>query len=400
MKTSLFFTFLTVTLASNSWAAGGEEYDRIYDRTIEGKSLEQYFQAINGGWVNNLVPLRKALRKDRNYIVIHAQEPKSTMDLRTADHFRQSTLAGGILSLTNDSLGIGHTFVSWRCQTENGPVEGTVGMTGENDTQFKKMTDAGYGLSAFLAVWFDGHLQTPELMSLLWKEEKPVHSVAIEVSPEVCHNAARFVKKFLFHPDRPFETFGFIPDSEKFEGGGCGSFAVGVINQSGVFGRHPVTKGFWRNLRGNSDLFGWGLPHPEDADPWNFGYKGTRSVSLVKMFTSNWNGNGPNMRIMDPEMILLFFRTLYRATLDEVYAESAARGRHILNNKKLYPYRKYPSQELAQEIVIDSKFDPQAKAVVKSTKSWLNDLRSKGYKARSTFMGPSYKPAFTLILDR
>lgn len=280
------------------------------------------------------------------------------------------------------------------------PVEGSVGFTGELSHQFKQLTDAGHGLSAFLHTFDDGHLQTPELLDMEWDEPKPIHTLAVEVDSSVCRNAVGFVKKFLYADDRPFETFGFTPDPENFEGGGCGSFAISVLNQSKMFGNLPIISNFWRHLKANPDLFGYGDLHvPEDTVLYDFHKSGTKEVSLVKMFTSNWNGNGPEIRILDPEMVLLFMRTVYRMNIDDIYRESETRGKALMFGK-LYPYRKYPGTELSSEVIVDKNFDPQASAIVKNTRGWVNSLRAKGYRGHSTVIGSKSNPTISVIFDK
>ena len=177
-------------------------YEEIYDRTILGKSPAQIFSAINNGWGKNLASLRSALNPDASYLILHLQEPVDNYDFRSADQFRNSLMAKGITKMAQNTFGVGHFFLSWRCQKKE-MFEGTVGMTGELDNQFRKALDLGWGLSAFWAIFEDGHLQTPELLDYEFEDSGNIHTLAIEVEPEVCGRAIAFVKSFLFHPNKP-----------------------------------------------------------------------------------------------------------------------------------------------------------------------------------------------------
>ena len=379
-----------------------DEYEKAYDRTLLGVSLPQYFKSINSGWKKNLSPLRKALKPHASYLVLQTLEPRMPMDLRSAENFRRGATSIGLINLANDSLGIGHVFLSWRCQVKGQMLEGSVGMTGEIDKQFTTLSQRGFGMSSFLAVFSDGHLQNPDLLDLEFQEDLPVHTFAMEVEPEVCQNALGFVHKFLFHPSRPLEKFGLTPDPEKFEGGGCGSFAVSVLNQSKIFGDREIIPNFWRTIHTKKSLLGYGLPLPKDTIPYETGEPGVKKVSLVKLFASNWNGDDLSIRIMDPEMVLLFLKTAYRFGLDDIYRQSAKRGRELLHSDH-YKYRTFSLEwenGAPADIIFNKNFDPQAARLVKNSNAWLHEKRSLGYKASSIYVGLREKPSLAVIFDK
>ncbi len=407
-----------------------DNYEKIYNATIEGRSLEQYLAAINGGWGKNLSTLRSRLDPKRSYLVIHSQEPKEVFDLRSPDHFKRGLLSKGISNMAQSTFGIGHVFLSWRCQQEDGKVvEGTVGQTGELSNQFKEMLDAGWGLTTFVTNFTDGHLQTPALLDFEFEGEEPLHTLAIEVDPAVCSNAIGFVKKYLEHPSRPMENFGLQKDPTKFEGGGCGSFGVSALDQSQIFGKLPIAKNFWRHLRGRTSLFGYGkdLDLPEDSEPRKLGTrkyysdmkKGkTKKVSPARLFLfSDWNASsrdgGQPVNIMDPELLLLFFKTVYRSFHKDI-AGADGNLYYQLRKSPLYMPRISIENSIvavseAQEYaivkatgyrVIDGTFDPQARSTVRNTLAWVKKLKSEGYKARPAKVGVTKRAAVGVILDR
>lgn len=397
-----------ITFSDSAEAGSGkgivdrDDYEEIYDRTILGRSLTSYFQSINGGWGKNLSSLRKSLKPKSNYLIIQALEPRLPMDLRSPEHFKQSVMSIGLVNLGTNSIGIGHVYMSWRCNIDGQMREGSVGMTGENEGQFESLVDSGHGLGAFFAKFTDGHLQTPELLDLEFEEELPVHTFAVEVDSSTCRNAVSFVRNFLFHPTKPYTSFGFIQDPEKFQGGGCGSFGTAVMQKSGMFGGLPIAKDFWRTLSTNSNLYGYNLEAPEDTEPFNFGRKDSNSVSLVRLFASSWNGKGAPLRVMDPEMALLFLKTAYRMTLEDIYEQSAQKGRDFIKSPH-YQYRKYyggDDDSLSKETVFDRHFDAQASNVVQNTRVWMSSLRRKGYRGTATMVGKTERPMWAIVFHK
>lgn len=434
MKISLLLSVLALSAApsfakdgsanhNNGRTADGKPdyYQKIYDRTIEGKSLDQYFAAINGGWHKNLSAMRPHLKPDANYIVLHLQQPDDVFDFRSAENFKKGLMSKGLAHMAKNTMGIGHFFLSWRCQVNGAPVEGTVGMTGELDDQFKKSMDNGWGLTTFLGIFQDGHLQTPELLDFEFENYEPLHSLAIEVSPEVCGNAMSFVKTFLFKPNRPFENFGLGASPDKFEGGGCGSFAVTVLQHSGIFnGQQPIAPLFWRTLYGNPRLFGQGMELPSDTVmPTLPATKKTkRKVDKAMMFlTGNWNASSPAAGIpihfMDPEMALLFVKTTYRSFLDDIYRANGSLGVQ-LHNGPLYQYRMALQGEIRVDAAnqeqwsvisssqqpINERFDSQAAQVVAHTRAWNRALKANGYRAHPVLIGSGVRANVGVVLDR
>jgi hypothetical protein len=400
-----------------------DHYEKIYDATVKGRSPADYFAAINGGWDKNLSTLRPSLDPTRSYLVIHSQEPKDVFDLRSPDIFKRGLLSKGIKKMAQSTFGIGHVFLSWRCQLEGGKMaEGTVGQTGELSNQFKKMLDNGWGLTTFVTKFTDGHLQTPALLDFEFEGEEPLHTLAIEVDPEICANAMGFVKKFLEHPARPMENFGLQMDPVKFEGGGCGSFGVSVLDQSRIFGANRIIPNFWRHMAARTSLFGQGdLELPEDAEPASLRTENperTKKVSPFRLFLlSNWDASrrdgGQKVKIMDPELLLLFLKTVYRSFHKDL---AAADPRLFSELRRSQLYRPRISientivevSEAQQEAivrqtgsrVIDGTFDPQANTTVRQTLSWVKTLRRQGYQARPVRVGATKRAAVGVILDK
>jgi len=381
-----------------------DTYQKIYDATVEGKSLEEYFAAINGGWDRNLSTLRPRLDPARSYLVIHSQEPKEVFDIRSPNDFKRGMMSKGLAKLALSTFGIGHVFISWRCQQEAGVAEGTVGMTGELDNQFKKMLDSGWGLTTFVTNFTDGHLQTPALLDFEFEGEEPLHTLAIEVDPSVCGNAMGFVKKFLNHPSKPYENFGLQKDPVKFEGGGCGSFGMTVLDQSKIFGETKIIPNFWRHLAARTSLFGYGdLELPEDSSPKILRTDRTRKVSVAELFLlADWNASrrdgGQKVKIMDPELLLLFLKTVYRSFYQDLYASDRALFRE-LHGGALYQPRIAPSPD-GDARVINGTFDKQSNMTVRQTLAWVKRIKADGFRARAVRVGNGKHTNVGVVLDR
>lgn len=371
-------------------------YEKIYDATLGGKTGDAYFREMNVGWQTNIGQLRASLDPRKNYLVLHVIEPDFVYDLRTGEDFRSSLLAIGLPRLINSNVSVGHAFLSWRCQVPGGVAEGTTGFTGELDKQFTKMMRTGWGMTSFYSSFDDGHLQTPRLLDFEFNEGHPIHTVAIEVGEDVCHRTLGFVRAFVSHPSKPYENFGPNLDPLKFQGGGCGSFVVSTLQAGGLFGNLPIPQSTWRTLRANRRLFGYGLKVPEDAVPYRIRAEGRHTVSLVQLFLSNWNdhdGDGPAIRQQDPELYLLFLKTLYRLNAQELAASpqwAEFRGRTEFRMRQVKIHH--------EMVTYSGSFDEKTAEVVRLTQRWMDGLKQQGYHARMGRIGQGRYDA--IILDR
>jgi hypothetical protein len=397
MKAVLLVLLLSLNapLVHSAAPAGPDEYEKTFDTTVKGKSLEEYYAEINSGWQPALLRLKKSLRPDRSYMVLHVIEPGPVFDQRSGNDLRRSMLSGkGLVKLLEQPLSIGHVFVSWRCKVGNEFVEGTTGQTGEFDRQAFKMMLKGWGIAPMFSWYSDGHLQTPRLLNQEFDDARAMHNLAVEVSEDVCQGAMQFVQDYLFHENQPHKRFGLIMDPGKFEGGGCGSFGVALLDKSGFFGRHDLRPLLWRQLRANPKLFGYGLDEvPAHTHVFQLRNTGSSGATIARMFLRNWNdetGTGPLLKQQDPEMLLLFLKTIYRLNypaLTEEFVET-----------REYKERSYVTR--LKRVTINAEFDEQAANLVQATKGWMKDLREEGYRARLGKIGRPDRPYTAIILDR
>ena len=414
MATSLV---LTSTFFKNEVRASNDEpsAEEMKMREITKKaSPEELVKLLNSGWTDDYNQAKKALNPEKSYIVLHAWDPGSVMDLRTADGFRASLHNLGLLNI--EKVEIGHTWVAWRCQTASGIVEGAAAQTGEHSKQVATMLKGGWGLAAFKSNFVDGFLQYPKLLKKAELEEgvETLHSLFVEVDDSVCAKAMSFVEEYAHHPKNPRVNFGLEPDPKKFEGGGCGSFGVSVAQVAGLFGSEKIADSFWRKVKAKSSLFGFGLQPTVFTKPYVLpGATGVRKVPLMVGFNpfggsvlfSSWNGtaaNDPTLNIMDPELLVLFMRKIYHMKYGELRSSDPEFGKKFFNSnaKNLYSYRKF-SQEggafeegleqkkwriskggIPNQVIVDKTYDPQAERVFNSTERWVssNKFRAKFVK--------------------
>jgi|GEM_PF-1500573 len=384
-------------------SARGEARQKEIVEFIRKAPGSKVVEVLNSGWSSDYTKVRSKLKKGSSYVLLHAWDPGWVMDIRSANGFWSSISNYGLLNLKE--FDIGHTWVGWRCSTPEGVIEGAAGQTGELDSQIMTMLKSGWGLASLKSTFTDGHIQPPELLSLaeLYEGSEGLHTLFVEVDSSVCMNAVKFVEKYATHPSKPFKNFGLEPDPIKLQGGGCGSFGISVAQVAGVFGNLSVSSHFWRTLTANPKLFGYGRPLPKETTPFLIKGAGTgsKNVPMLDVLISPWSSfeaGVPSLRIMDPEMMLLFLRTIYRDKMNELRASVGPELKDFFNSNNLSGNPMFRAREIKgghsweskemrdwrlsnggreDSIVINKSYDPQAKKVVETTTQWLKTSRFK-----------------------
>jgi hypothetical protein len=398
------FTLFALLLSVSAHAA----YDRFVPsdyvpRLLQG-GPEAYFQEINSGWNEaQYSSLRRKFKPGRSYIVLHNRLPNTTLDLRTPNGFRESVFRLGLINLKK--LDQGHVMIGWSCEIGGERLEGNTGITGEQTNQQMAMANAGWGVTGIFSIFKDGHLQTPKLVSSVVRQavtkQQRITTLAVEVEPAQCARMLTFIKRFLTHPNQPFKRFGLNANPLKFEGGGCGSFGASALYTSGAL---PVGESVWRELAVNKKAFGFGIPNPSpEIEPFRVPHEpgeSNRINALRGLLVKSWNPsseeNTVRARIMDPELLFLFQQTVMRASLDDVYRDSLELGRALIKSPHVKPrllkedkfgWSGGGRMSLA-ETPVNERFDDRAALVVRGARAWLQDLRTKGYRASGfTFNG-------------
>lgn len=390
MRFNIAFVCALAFVAQSAFAASIPELEK----EARASSPAKLEKILNSGWGASMREARRALKPGKSYLALHSTEPGMIMDIRSPDAFRDTIVSQALMGEDD----IGHVWVSWRCQTSKGPIEGAAGQTGNFDDQFMELLKKGWGLAAFKAHFLDGYVETPALIEAVeFKWTAPFHTLMVEVDDAVCGRAMKFVRDYVHHPNKPHLRYGLEGNPFTFEGGGCGSFGLAVAEVAGLYGQHKVSESFWRPLVANHELFGFGLAHPRDVVPFNLVKEGKKSVSLTRVLSENWNGTDPardpQLTVMDPEMLLLSMKTIYRMKEREIRASGGERLRKLFEAKgpgNLWNYRATLNEVPA---VIDPFFDVLAARTVQATTAWMND---NGFSPRVVWLGKN--PA--VILDK
>jgi hypothetical protein len=353
----------------------------------------QYLAEINSGWPRELYgDLLSKLRPGASYVVIHNRLPWLPIDLRSPQNFKLSLLSGKIADIK--AMDLGHVQIGWHCSLQSGTREGVTGFTGELNGQALGMELAGWGFGALFSIYDDGHLQTPVMVKnvMAAKSDHQFATLAVEVSAADCDAISSFVAAYVNRADKPYMHFSLNADPGKFEGAGCGSFAVTAASRAPVFG--AMFGKFWRRLSVNTDLLGYGitkvLPY---VSPYEVPHdRGDRHVvNAAEIFGEDWNKNpGPSLRVMDPELFYLFQATVFQGALPALTRDDPA-GAARLHASPFVRYRsvlptvfRRPGERGAgsRPVLIDAAFDPHARDVIDAANSWLEGLEREGFTPR------------------
>jgi hypothetical protein len=358
------------------------------------------FSKLNSGWPANLAPIYNRLPQDRSFLISISRTPYSQMDLRSAESLRKSLRA-----TPNEYLSdIGHNTYGWICSNIEGQRKiGFTSHTGELSNQIRSMVQYGWGLTPFITTFTDGMLRDPKendkitLAPFINSPEQRLFALVVEVSDQECESAYRFTEKFSkIDPQTgrfPGQYFGLALDPYKFEGGGCGSTTVAALDQANFFG--DASPYFWRDIKLAKRHFGFPkksysipnalIPAPIEA-PW---HSKNRNVPIAFLTMQDWSSeeNSFNLRLIDPEMMFLFYRTLMQEKIKQdlemetTNIEQAQKINSSLERSMTHYHavQYKDSDPKYTKHLIDENFDPIAAAVVKSAKQWYQDKVDNDY---------------------
>lgn len=353
--------------------------------------LSGIYQPLSGP----LAEMKRNLRQDRNYIIwahVPAQHP---MDLRSAEMFRRWALGTPITQMS-----ISHNMVAFRCRNPDGKfVEGATGMTGASQLQEVKALLKGHGLGVFFGTFTDGHLNPQaEVGEYINKnlQKRGVIFAGFEVSEQQCGDMQNFLVQFVNHPRKPYERFNTIGDPEKFEGGGCVTFARTLLKKAGILG--PVLPQMYRDFSIARFMVGGNLKPSPDFEPmptpWLNGKK--RSISLNLFWTTPWEVEPSSMpgrlylRQIDPEKMVYTLRQMAGVYLANAPAGERERNSRWLAagplktrvvtsaNNLIDPGGQYDWSRYT----INDAFDSSFREIGASARAWFQSQVKSGYKIR------------------
>jgi hypothetical protein len=358
---------------------------------------QSWFTQDNKDWGTTLRPLQEQLNKNKNFLLVIAFTPAQPFDMRSADHLR------GSMEYSNWSLAISHIAIGWQCHNDQGQVYRYItGQSGEHEDQTKHMVLSGWGLTPFLSVFTDGNLETPaefdakRMPKYIRNQSGPPANkneldqqffpMVVELSQQECSDMVHFFHDYSTLPQKPYKNFGLVVDPEKFEGGGCGSFAVAMIRASHVM--NMLLPDLKRTLQTSWRMLGyhWVLPrfthpyHPPD-------YKQNRWVSLHDFMSSSWDdpsGTGPQISIIDPEMIFFMMRTFSEIYVDEYSGSNFPVMKRVAS--RYAPINVQSDGQFQTESIvhqeIDRKFDWQTESMFLRVHDWWQMKKSQDFLIR------------------
>ncbi len=309
---------------------------------------------LNSGWPRSieqgLSTLPQPMSSDKSYILIFSTSPALPLDLRSPDHLR-NYISSHVLDFNMSKMSGGHFMVGWQCKTPFGVQKGMTGLSGERSTQANILLRNGWGLNAYLAHFMDGYLQIPrtnasadstpeeisfaEDLTLQWYFNRAVEDqtafsfFVIQVDHQNCARAQNFVKDFTVNSRNPQRNFSILASPERFEGGGCITFAETFLKKAGIF--LDVLPNLWRHMRIDASVLGHGRvdssdrpiientdgnlePVPSTRIQTRFQPSPRRPVSIHELFNKKWAAlpgwESFPLSIMDPELFILYFREL------------------------------------------------------------------------------------------
>ncbi|MFZ1680945.1 MAG: hypothetical protein WAT70_07975 [Rhizobiaceae bacterium] len=249
------------------------------------------------GWPDVLSTLR--LDADRDYVAIILIPPAGPLDARDGETMRRS-----LLPYLAEQTRLGHTVIAWQC----GGRRGMVSQSGEHRLQGTRMAFSGWGLAATLSTFNDGALRGENSLRPAYARvlaEGRGHIVAVETDSAHCNAMKAFLSRYITHPNRPASRFSLLLDPERFEGGGCASFALALAEKAGI------AAGLKRHLRRTSLVHEAALGRldtwPDLTTPFTVGGDhGRRRIPVGRLLSGPLDTGKvlARVRFVDPELLL------------------------------------------------------------------------------------------------
>lgn len=336
-------------------------------------SPDELWELVNNGWGGPYSELVPHLSFNKNYIIWSIIAPEDPLDLRRPDFFRRFVTTKS----SKKSFSISHNLIAWNCQVDGKRYMGATGHSGELSGQSIKLVKAGYGLTSFLAKftdgWLSGGFHTGDIFADRSQKEE-IYSLVVEVPEKDCANMLGFLKKFIYHPRKPYQNFGLTLKPEKFEGAGCITFAATLMKKAGIF--TEVFKKSNRDLWASHYRFGGNdLEIPPDTVlpriSWREGKP--KRVSINEFFSANWNAGlrGVHLRLIDPELLVWGYKNLSQNLV--------TRPRKVVQIPQECG-RGDPCT--AKRIPVNDQYDKQAPQVSRAARSWKAKMLNKGYRMK------------------
>lgn len=281
-------------------------------------------------WPDSLNNFRGKFQPGRSYLTLYKKFPRNALDMRSPNRFKNTMSANEIYSKSNS---IGHMSIGWSCVSSSTAerTEGFAAQTGETG-QSEDMMDSDWGVTGLIATFTDGEIQNAERVQEYFSTDfvdmvedgrtpNVFSALVLEVPTQECEAVRAFVKSYVLHPGKPYRRFGLLPDPLKFEGAGCGSFAVAALAHSATFA--PILETYWRTIPIAGKLLGRRTKVflPNDTEPPLFAKTAAEEypVSRTDLFLMNWDSGKIAMkfRMVDPELTIYSMRRFEQLAISE-----------------------------------------------------------------------------------
>lgn len=269
------------------------------------------------GWPESLTELYQYTQHTKkNYVLLISRLPSIVVDFRSNQGVKNSL---NTLNFQKD-YHPGHEMIGWTCNIHDLNYTSLIGFTGESNNQHQLLLDSGWGLTALLATFKDGYIQTPmDLQGRLeyfnQELEKnpmgPMYLMAtlFEITNSDCESLINEVYNYTTHENDPATNFGLLVSPGKYEGAGCGSFAIHFLEK--IFSFRNLTSLFQRQLKIPYYLLAQGTELPDFVEiPEEIKKIGLhKPLSKFKLIASDWSESSRKnllLTFIDPELILLW----------------------------------------------------------------------------------------------
>lgn len=336
----------------------------------------------NLGWPQTLTKLYYQLNeKPKNFFLLVSRVPSIAVDFRSPEGMRHSINSFSFQKHFHP----GHEMIGWKCRIGGQRFESMLGFSGESNDQHKVLLEAGWGLSSLLATFKDGFLQDPQELEKRFQhfleENKKAEeagdsrriflaATVIEITESDCEKIVNETFEFINHPKNPVENFSMILSPYKYEGAGCGSFAVHFMEQiESIKSLIPL---FRRQFDLPNYLFGTGTALPEGVEiPEKIAQVALKKpVSKFKLVTSSWTSAlapNVNVEILDPELLVYWQKLSFDAYFDrnnwtkqkKSFNKNKAIARGVWENVEDI----YDSTRSNRYVAIDKNYDERTKSI-------------------------------------
>jgi hypothetical protein len=345
------------------------------------------------GWPQAMAELYYHLDQTatKNYVVLVSLQPTRVMDFRTANGMRESINHFDFQKEYHP----GHEMIGWKCKTGTVKHASVIGFNGEMNNQLEKMSNNGWGMTALLANFNDGFLETPSDLQVkfesiqedLAKNPDAKHylmTTVFEVSNEECAELINEVHNFTSHQNRPTKKFSIFAKAENYEGAVCNSFAMQLLSK--IDSLQAVVMQFKRIMSLPKYLFRQGegeLPEKTTLDESLQKQLVKKPLSAWRLPMYDWSPSIDGQiefNLTDPELILFWQRKFLLNYIEKENLFSHSEFKHLLKStqrdfwERLTDIYNFENPKF-KHVIIDKNYDERTNKIDQLTDIYLRDKK-------------------------